>query len=135
MKKMFKTQTCFVLLIITFMILNSCREVHVYDGKTVIVKKATDASLHDSVLIFGHVYTADKHEYPEINSKIWVDESSVVTYSDTTGFYNIKLKSGVYTINCSRRYSNKNEIEVFKNVALLPNNKIEINFYLGFTDE
>ena len=88
-------------------------------------------SLSDSVLIFGNVYTAIDNRTPEIYARIWVNELTKGTYSDSSGFYSLKLPSGVYTINCKRENGSDEFIETRKDISLLPNEKIEIYFYLG----
>ena len=64
-----------------------------------------------------------------------LNEVTEETRTDPSGYYEIRLPNGIYTINCLGHYSNDFEIEILKNVTLDPNEKIEINFYIGLTVE
>ena len=125
-----------ILIIITaVLVVNSCREVHVFEGKSVILSRTIDTTLNDSILIYGHVYSAEDNKTPQNAAKIWTEEFSKESFSDHLGNYSLKLPSGIYTIKCLGRYSNPHEILIINDTKLLPNEKIEINFYLGITIE
>ena len=132
---MLKIYSKILLIIITLLIVNSCRQVHVYEGKSVILNKTTDTTLNDSILIYGHVYSAEDNKILEIGAKIWAEEFSKESFSDNLGNYSLKLPSGIYTIKCLGKYSNSSEILIISKTKLLPNEKIEINFYIGITIE
>ena len=53
---MLKLNLKILLTIITMLTVNSCREVHVFEGRSVILNKTIDTTLNDSILIYGHVY-------------------------------------------------------------------------------
>ena len=42
----------------------------------------------------------------------------------------LKLPTGIYTVNCQEYYGSPEFIETRKDVSLLPNEKIELNFYV-----
>lgn len=132
---MLKFYSKILLVIIIVLALNSCREVHVFEGRSVIVTKTIDHTLNDSTLIYGHVYSAEDNKTPQTAARIWVEECSVESFSDHSGSYSLKLPDGVYTIKCLGRYSNPHEILIVNSTRLLPNEIIEIDFYLGITIE
>ncbi len=124
-----------LLIIITVLTVYSCRKVYVYEGDSVILSRMTDTTLNDSILIYGHVYSAEDNKTPEIGAKIWTEEFSKESFSDYLGNYSLKLPSGIYTIKCLGKYSNSDEVITVINTKLLPNEKIEINFFIGITIE
>lgn len=126
-----KKSIYFVLILVAFTLIESCRQVQNFDGKSEIISTNIDNSLSDSVLIYGKVFTARDNKTPEINARIWVNELTIETYSDNTGSYSLKLPSGIFTINCQEHLGNAEFIETRKNVSLLPNEKVELYFYLG----
>lgn len=128
---MLKLNLKILLTIITMLTVNSCREVHVFEGRSVILNKTIDTTLNDSILIYGHVYSAEDNKTPQTTARIWAEESAKESFSDNSGSYSLKLPDGIYTIKCLGRYSNPHEILIVDNTRLLPNEKIEIDFYLG----
>ena len=132
---MLKFYSKIVLIFIIALGLNSCREVHIFEGRSVILIKTIDTTLNDSILIYGHVYSAEDNKTPQNAAKIWAEECAKESFSDHSGSYSLKLPDGIYTIKCMGRYSNPHEILIVNNTRLLPNEKIEIDFYLGITIE
>lgn len=130
-----KKSIYFVFFLTAFSLIESCRQVQDFDGKSEIISTTIDNSLSDSVLIYGKVFNARDNKTPEINARIWVNELTKETYSDNIGSYSLKLPNGIYTINCQEHFGNAEFIETRKNVSLLPNEKVELYFYLGARDE
>lgn len=114
-----------------FSLMESCRQVHSYPGKTVIIDRTIDKSLNDSILIFGKVYDVGNNNKPAIRARVWVAELTKDALSDNIGSYSLKLPSGVYNIQCNTEYGSGEFIESLKDISLLPNEKIEIDFYIG----
>ena len=126
---------CFVLFLAAITLIVSCRRVYNYDGKSEILSTKTDNTLNDSVLIYGKVFDARDNKTPLVNARIWVDELTKETQADNSGSYSLKLPTGIYTIHCQEYYGSPEFIETRKNVSFLPNQKVELNFYLGGRDE
>ena len=110
----------------------TCRQVYIYESSHKIISRATDSSLNDSVLIFGHVYSAVDNTTPELNARVQEDKLQYETSTDnTTGYYTLKMPSGTYTIRCFALFQSEDFTEIVKDIVLLPNEKIEIDFFLG----
>jgi hypothetical protein len=125
----------FFLLLFSCVFIYSCRQVHKYNGKSIIIKKTIDSSLNDSILVFGKIYSAEDNKTPEIDAKIWVNILNISTYSNDTGYYDLKLSKGIYTIFCKRKYGNDDEIVSIRDIKLSENEEINIDFYIGKTIE
>ena len=123
------------LLIILVGMVVSCHKVHIYPGKAIIVNRSIDATLNDSAIIFGMVYSAEDEKTPELNADIWIESPNIKTNSDSTGFFNLKLLSGTYTIKCLGKFSNEDMIIELKNLSILPNEKVEVRFLQGIIIE
>ena len=130
-----KYSICFVLFLTAFTSFVSCRRVYYYEGKLEILSTKIDNTLNDSVLLYGKVFNARDNKTPSINARVWVNELTEETYADNSGAYSLKLPTGIYTVNCQEYYGSPEFIETRKDVSLLPNEKIELNFYLGGRDE
>ena len=122
-------------MIFIFLLLGSCRRVYVIDGRYEIISRTVDSSLADSVLLIGKVVGALDNLSPRMHARIWTDELSKETYSDNSGTYSLRLSSGTYTINCKENGGSDQFKETIKALSLLPNERVEINFYLGMTIE
>jgi len=109
----------------------TCRQVHIFESSHKIISRVNDSSLNDSVLIFGHVYSAVDNTTPELYARVWVEKLQYETSTDTTGFYTLKMPSGTYTLKCFALYHSEDFTEIIKDIVLLPNEKIEINFFIG----
>jgi hypothetical protein len=113
-----------------FLAFVSCRQVHIYESRHDIINRLTDSSLNDSVLILGHVFSAVDNS-PAQYARVWEDQLKYEASTDITGYYILKLPSGIYTLHCLRLYTSEEFTETIKDIVLLPNEKIEINFYIG----
>src|SRR3989304_6940734 len=109
-----------ILVIILLGMVISCRIVHTYPSKAIIVNRSIDTTLRDSSLIFGYVYSAGDEKTPEINANIWIEGTKIKTNSDKSGFFSMKLLSGTYTIKCLGEFRNEDEIIELKNLSVLP---------------
>jgi hypothetical protein len=107
------------------------------EGKAEIVSK-TDSTLNDSSIFVGNIYQLHDGNslLPFASAQIWTENSNLSTSSNTSGYYYIKTVPGIYTIKCQK---NENHwpllIEDVTNVRINKNEKIHINFYLGYTIE
>ena len=135
-KRMNSTTNLLIALI--FIILsNSCLERQFIEGRSEIIS-VSDTAINDSTIIYGHVYHT---EFPEIISyedefEIWIENTDIITTNKTGGEYLIKTIPGNYTLKCQSRYNNWEQlVEEIKNLELLENKKIEIDFYIGYTIE
>lgn len=109
----------------------SCREVRYYFGEYKIVSRGIDNSLADSVLVYGRVVSTLDTVSGLFLSRVWTKELSKETYTDATGYYSLKLPSGTFTIYCQEYAGSHEFTETVENLSLLPNEKVEITFYLG----
>lgn len=125
----------FIISTICLALFFSCRQIHVYDSKAVVLSRTTDASLKDSSLIYGYVLTAPDGLLPEQFADIWIVNPSYKTVSDTTGFFRLKLPAGTYTINSLGKYSNSDMTIILKNITLLAGEKVEVKFLQGYIAE
>lgn len=119
------------ILLIMLLVTGSCRKVIIYKGQYKIISRKIDTSLADSVLIFGKVVDAIDTVSPQLNARIWTNELTRETHADSKGLYNLRLPSGTYTINCKEDFGTNEFIETVKNTSFLPNEKVEIYFYIG----
>lgn len=119
------------ILLVLLLVMSSCRKVITYHGRYKIISKKIDTSLSDSVLILGKVVSAIDTVSPRLNARVWTNELTKDTHTDNKGLYTLKLPSGTYTINCSADGGTNEFMETIKNTSFLPNEKVEIYFYLG----
>jgi len=127
----FRNLLFLIFLFLILSLMESCRQVHLYHGKSVIISKTVDNSLNDSVMFFGKVYDVGNNNLPSIRARIWVDGLTIDALSDNTGSYSLKLPSGVYNVHCQAEFGSDEFTETRNDISLLPNEKIEIDFYLG----
>jgi hypothetical protein len=126
MKSFFKLNFlvgCLLLLTTT-----ACRKVYVYEGKAVIVSRVIDATLKDSVLIYGTIYSADDERFPLVNAAIGIEGTSIKTTSNNAGYFSVKLPPNTYTIKYLGQYYGTDMTGELVNVVALPNEKIEVKF-------
>lgn len=119
------------LLLFLLVEMSSCRKVITYSGSSKIISRETDATLADSVLVFGKVVSAIDNKSQIVNAKIWIHELPLSTYSDSNGLYRLKLAAGTYTLSCLEGGVSNEFQETMKNIPLAPNQKVEIHFLLG----
>lgn len=127
MKSFFKLNFlvgCLLLLTVT-----ACRKVYVYEGKAVIVSRVIDATLKDSVLIYGTIYSAGNENYPLVNAAIWIEGTSIKTTSNNVGYFSIKLLPNTYTIKYLGQYYDTDMTGELANIVALPNEKIEVKLF------
>ena len=129
-----------IILIILFVVLilgNSCLHREFVEGRYEI-KLTADSALNDSSLIFGHVHYvdwSDKEVYLKGEFEIWIENSGLKTSTDTTGYYSLHIKPGIYTIKCQSVSNEWDKLVEKVEVELQKNKKIEIDFYIGTTIE
>jgi hypothetical protein len=127
----------FIILIGVLIIGNSCLHREFVEGRYEI-KSSLDSALNDSSLIFGHVHHVDwpgKEVYYKGEFEIWIENSSLKTITDTTGYYSLKSKPGIYTLKCQSSGNEWDKLVEKVAVELQKNKKIEIDFYIGTTIE
>jgi len=126
MKSFFKLN--FLVICVLLLTITACREIHVYEGKATIVSRSIDATLKDSALIYGTIYSAENENLPLENANIWIDGTSIKTTSNNTGYFSIKLLPNTYTIKYLGQYSGTDMTGELANIVVLPNEKIEVRF-------
>lgn len=139
MKTNLKLQSILIALLLLLILINSCRQIHVVDSKAEIVSRTIDATLNDSVLIYGYVYVAESvvevNYMPEPDASIWVEGTDLRTNSDIFGQFSLKVLPGTYTIKCLGPYSDPRFTAYLKGISLSPNEKIKLQFYIGYIAE
>lgn len=113
----------------------SCLDVKIIDSSAEIISRGTDTALNDSALIYGAVYFAETTNMPFPDADVWIEESDLKTSSDSLGNYSLKVLPGIYTIKCLDPLSDVRFTSVLDNISLLPNEKIEVRFFHGYTIE
>lgn len=127
----------FILLVIVLIMNNSCLHRQFVEGRYEI-KSISDTALNDSCQIFGHIHRVDwsgKELYFENEFQIWIENTAIKTTNDTTGYYSIKTKPGIFTIKCQSSSNEWEKLVEKANLELQNNKKIEIDFYIGYTIE
>ena len=119
-----------ILFVFMLIIIASCHKVNTYEGKATIISRTTDLTLKDSALIYGMVYSADKSKMPELTAIVWIDGTNIKTNVDSLGSFSLKIKPGTYTIKCSQCCITDNNAEELKDISILQNEKIKIEFLL-----
>ena len=127
MKTFINIQILIAMLMGTF--ISSCHKVYIYEGKAIVLNKTSDLTLNDSVLIIGNVYSA-YDTLPEFNAIVWIDGTNIKTSTDSLGYFSIKLPPGTYTIKCHRSGDTGEQPQVLKDIQLLPNEKLKVEFLL-----
>lgn len=123
-----------ILLVSFIAVAISCRSITRIDSKVEIVSRTIDTSLKDSALISGLVSYAGTEGTLIPNSKIWIENSSIMTKSDCDGFFVLKIKPGTYKLNCLGEYSDP-QFTATKNISLLANEKVEVKCLIGSISE
>ncbi|MFT3737647.1 MAG: carboxypeptidase-like regulatory domain-containing protein [Breznakibacter sp.] len=120
------------------LLLASCLDRQFIKGKAEIIS-VLDTTLNDSSIFAGYVYEHPdyyQNNFPIQNAQIWIDNPDLSTASNALGYYYIKTLPGTYTLKCQKEYNHWPQlIEEAKNVRINKNERIQINFYLGYTVE
>jgi len=126
-----------LLLILGIIALNySCQDGQFVNGRAELIS-ISDTTLNDSSIFVGHVHQIDwRGPYPLDYFKIWIENTSYETKTDTNGYYLLKTIPGRYTIKCQISSESWDRlIEELKNIDIERNKKIRIDFYIGHTSE
>lgn len=139
MKTNLKLQSILIALLLLLILINSCRQIHVVNSKAEIVSRTIDTTLNDSVLIYGTVYIAEsvvESIYaPESDASIWVEGTAFKTNSDLSGQFRLKVLPGTSTIKCLGHSNDNRFITCLSNISLSLNEKIKVQFYIGYIAE
>ena len=127
-------KTLKILLISFIAIAISCRSITRIDSKVEIVSRTVDTSLKDSAVICGYVSYAGTEGTRISNSKVWIENSDILTKSDNNGFFVLKIKPGTYKLSCLGEYSDP-QFTATKDISLLANEKVEVKFSIGSISE
>jgi len=125
----------FLLLAIFLIIMFSCRQIHFVDGESMVLNRSIDTSLNDSAIIYGTVYYSECDQCFETQAKIWINGTELNTLTDTLGYINLRIPSGLCTIKCTRLNSRYDITEQIKDLVVLKNEKIELKFIMGYVAE
>lgn len=121
-----------LIFIFAFATFFSCLSIHVTHGKAEIVNRSFDCSLQDSAMICG--YVLDAYGTHPVYSSVFIENTGNSVFSDSTGYFSVKLLPGTYTVICdpvhpadTRGYTQTQKLE---NLTILPNEKIEVKFLI-----
>lgn len=128
-------KTGFLVLALLLIFASSCRQIAIIESSTEIVSRGNDIALNDSALIYGSVIFAGTENMPEPGASIWIEGTDIKTTSDVWGYYSLQILPGTYKIKCLGLSNDERFIAILDNISLLPNEKIEIRFYLGSISE
>lgn len=126
-----------LLLILALIELNySCLDRQFVDGRAELVS-ISDTTLNDSSVFVGYVHQIDwGGPYPSDFFKIWIENTSYETWTDTNGYYLLKTLPGRYTLKFQTSSESCDRlIEEMKNIDIAKNKKIRIDFYIEYTIE
>lgn len=113
----------------------SCNDPVIIDSSAEIINRSIDETLSGSALIYGVVYSAGAIDSPYANANIWIEGIDLKTTSDILGNFSLPVQPGTYTIKCLGNQEEERFTAVIKNIALSPNEKVEIRFYHGSKSE
>ena len=125
-----KTQLSIFALSLLLLLFSSCLNTKIYEGKALIVSRSFDTSLQDSAMIYGYVLDAAEKQPLWNSSTIIVEETQTTTYSDSTGYFSMKLLQGTYTVVCFDPLVTNDTLKL-ENTVIFPNEKVEIKFLKG----
>jgi hypothetical protein len=113
----------------------SCLNRKFVDGRYELLS-VSDTTLNDSSIFVGYIHQID-FPYPFPNDyEIWIENTDYSTISDSIGYYSIKTMPGVYSIKCQQKGNSWERLIVkIKDIEIAKNQKIRIDFYIGYTIE
>ena len=114
---------------------SSCLKRHFIEGQAELIS-IDDAALNDSSLFFGYANRVDwqaPYPYP---FEVWIENTNLTSITDSMGYYSIKTVPGTYSIKCQDVPNDWPQlIEGMSNVEIKKNQKIQIDFYIGYIVE
>ncbi len=115
---------------------SSCLNRQFIDGYAEIVS-ISNSTLNDSSLFFGYARQVDYSDlYPIRPYEIWIENTAIKVYTDSTGYFSIKTMPGTYSLKCQSTSNNWEQlIEELNKIDIKKNQKIEVNFHIGYTFE
>ena len=117
--------------------LSSCLNRRLHPGRAEIVS-VEQVALNDSAIFVGYIRDID---YPDTllpfpSAIVWLDSTKDSVITGQSAYYEIKTVPGTYTIKCKREDENEIElIEAINNYRIRKNEKVRIDFYLGYISE
>jgi|GEM_PF-4003936 hypothetical protein len=120
----------------SIVVIISCSNFRMTEGEAEVVS-VSDSTLNGSSIFVGYVYNQGYGPpHPVQDAQLWIENTTLNMTPGTAGYYHIKTVQGTYTIKCERYFNEWPElIEEVKNVTVNKNEKIHINFYLGYVDQ
>ena len=125
-------------LLLCIVSLQSCMNRQFIKGQAEIIS-VSDSTLNDSSIFVGYVYEHPDHwpnKQPIQNAQIWLDDLNLKATTSGIGYYYLKTTPGNYTVKCQRNLNRWPQlIEEVKDVKINKNERVQIDFYLGYTIE
>jgi len=126
----------YIILLATIVILTnaSCLNRQFIEGRAELIS-TSDTLLNDSSLFAGKISYVDMiYFYSPV--EVWIENTNYKTTSDSAGYYVLKTLPGTYTIRCQSKLNTWTQlIEEKKDIKIGKNQKVQIDFYLGYTIE
>lgn len=135
---MIRKRINYLIILTALLATSSCLNRQFEKGKAVLIS-TSDTVLNDSAIFTGRVYTVDpelKYPYKEVPFEVWIENSELITTTDSAGYYTIKTRPGTYTIKCQSKWNTYKElIEEMRDIKITGNKKVQLDFYIGTTIE
>src|SRR5664280_2753798 len=123
-----------LIILILVVLNNGCLNRHFIDGRSELVS-VSDTALNDSSIFIGYVHQIDWPDNPH-DFEIQIENSMTSPITQASGYYYYKTIPGIYSLRCKNTYNEWDRlVEVINNVEIKKNQKIRIDFYLGYTVE
>lgn len=124
------------ILLSILLIFGSCLNRQFIDGYAEIVS-ISDSTLNDFSIFFGYARQVDfSGLYPVRPYEIWIENTPIKVDTDSIGYFSIKTVPGTYSLKCQTKSNNWEQlIEELKSIEIKKNQKIEVNFFIGYTIE
>lgn len=118
--------------------LQSCMNRQFIKGQAEIIS-VSDSTLNDSSVFVGYVYEHPDHwpnKQPIRDAQIWLNNQNIKASTNLKGYYYLKTVPGNYTVKCQRVSNRWPQLVVeVKNLKINKNEKVQIDFHLGYTIE
>jgi hypothetical protein len=138
MKRFLSILSCSALILFCIVHIQSCMNRQFIKGQAEIIS-ISDSTLNDSSLFVGYVYEHPDHwpnRQPIQDAQVWLNDQTLKASTNLKGYYYLKTVPGTYTVKCQRNLNMWPQLVLeVKDVKINKNEKVQIDFYLGYTIE
>ena len=123
-------------LLICILHLQGCFERDFVTGHADVVS-VSDTAISDSSIFVGYVYEHPDYGFkqPVPDAQVWLSDKEVFTSTNSEGYYFLKTVSGKHRLKCQSDDNQWSQLIVEKDIEINKNEKVQIDFYLGYTVE